>query len=63
MARTDPRPHTRTSKDGGVRVKRHFRASDAEWEHMREKAGKRKLSISEMIRRTFLRDMPKEPSK
>lgn len=48
------------SKDGGVRNVRYFRASDAEWEFMKELAAEQDpvISVSELIRDCLLVDMP-----
>ena len=53
------RPHgTTTSKDGGLRRRRCFRASDAEWRYMHAIAHEYGQSVSELIRECLLVDMP-----
>jgi hypothetical protein len=47
-----------TSKDGGVRHVRYFRASDAEWLYIRRLADDYGMTASELIRDCLLGDMP-----
>jgi len=47
-----------TSKDGGVRLVRYFRASDAEWQWMKDLAAEHHTTISALIREFLLTDMP-----